>query len=69
MKVVGVKVGEPEHDRHDVRLDNVPTSLEEFAGEPIRVGCFVGGHGHDSRLNLLLREAIIEPLEVVGGKV
>ena len=52
-------------DSHEVHLDEVPTFLEENAGEAVWVGSFVVGHFFDSSPDLLLSDGNAKSVEVV----
>jgi hypothetical protein len=61
--VVGVEIGESLYNRHDVKFNNIPTSLEEFATEPIRPGSLIGRHVPNGILHLILRKRIIQTVQ------
>jgi hypothetical protein len=69
MQVVGVEIGESLYNRHDVKFNNIPTSLEEFATEPIRPGSLIGRHVPNGILHLILRKRIIQPVQVRSWEV
>lgn len=69
MKIGGLEIREPVHNRHDVGFDDIPTRGKELAAKPFRARGLARRQGRNSQLHPVLRERSIQDLKITSGEV